>query len=215
MTEPTPLTLYVGQTYLVTPTAAPAVFEDSGGIAPIPWSQNDGRWRHSEYAPGFTFGQAGCLVCCVAMVASLAYPTEAPTPLEVAARLRAVWAFDGGLLTRPARIAQAYQRLTWGGAVHWRYMPAQLDMVAQEIADYGATVLEVAWNPKSSQRPDQGNQHFVLATGVRGGSAPDVQIVDPWDGLAKWLTESPYARPAGWTAARAVHGIRLVRPDGG
>lgn len=211
MTEPTPLTLYAGREYLVQVLPSAIDNRDVAGILPTAWSQNDPLWRDSEYAPGYTFRAAGCLVCCVAMLASIAYPS-APTPVEVAARLREVGCFAGGLLTYPSRIAAAYDRLTWGGYLHWRDVAARLDVLHEEIAQYGATIIELAWNPLGASVPQQSNQHFAVATGVVSTvTPPDVRIIDPWDGQQKWVSQSPYAKPANWAAPRAIHGVRLLR----
>lgn len=176
------------------------------------FSQNDDRWQAEEYAPGWKFGSYGCLVTCVAMMTSLVY-AEAFNPPDTAHQLRQAGCFVGGLLSRPHRITQAFERLQWGGYLHWRDVPARLSVLAEEIAAYGATIIEVNWDPTDLRRPEQGNQHFVLATQVTTQIAPaDVVIVDPWDGQEKLLSLSRYAQPLGWTAARAIYGVRLVRP---
>ena len=211
MTAPTPLVFYAGREYLITVldrAETPEPLRDG----PMAWSQNDSRWAHLDYAPGWTFRQAGCLVCCVAMLASLAYPEDPPTPVKVAEGLTAVGAFGGGLLSRPARISQAFDRLRWDGYLHWRSIPARLDIISQEIAEYGATIVELVWNPQDQRPPQAGNQHFAVAVGVVGAvTPPDVVIIDPWDGQQKMLGASAYAKPVRWSAARAVHGVRLLR----
>lgn len=175
-------------------------------VALTTWSQNDPRWKDEVYAGGMTFGRAGCLVVSVAMLASLA-GTPAPTPVEVAAALRAVGAFDGALLSRPERIPQAIPQLSWGGALHWRDRAADRAVLEREIAQYGATICEVKWDPGGAP-PQDGNQHFVVVTALEGDEA---WIVDPWDGQRKRLSQSRYVL-SGWGVGRAIYGVRLVRP---
>jgi len=174
----------------------------------IAYSQRDPRWAGQVYAGNTTFAQAGCLVTCVAMIASLAY-ADAPQPPDVARALRDAGAFGGALLSYPARIPKALARLEWGGVAHWRERPADLDALASEIAAFGATIAEVKWNPNGAM-PQSGNQHFII---VEGLDAADAQIVDPWDGERKALSESRYRLP-GWTVARTLYGMRMVRPVG-
>jgi len=176
--------------------------------AVVAYSQNDPRWRAQIYAGGTTFGKAGCLVVSVAMIASLVYP-EPLDPPTVAAALRAVGAFDGALLSKPARIHDALDRLTWGGVLHWRAQPADLNILRREIDTYGATICEVKWNP-SGASPEAGNQHFIVVDGLDGD---DALIVDPWDGKRKRLSASSYRLP-GWNVARTLYGLRMVRANG-
>jgi len=172
----------------------------------VAFSQRDPRWAGEAYAGNTTFAQAGCLVTCVAMIASLAY-ADAPLPPDVARALRNAGAFAGGFLSNPARIPAALAQLEWGGVAHWREHPADLDALTHEIAAYGATIAEVKWNPRGPM-PQMGNQHFVIVEGLDG---TDAQIVDPWDGERKQLSESRYRLP-GWTVARTLYGMRMVRP---
>jgi hypothetical protein len=173
----------------------------------VAYSQNDPRWANEVYAGGTTFARAGCFVVSVAMMASLVY-AENILPPEVAHRLRQAGAFDGALLSNPNRIPDAYSRLAWGGFVHWRDRPADMEFLAHEIATNGATICELKWNP-SGPSPEKANQHFVVVEALDGD---DALIVDPWDGQRKRLSESRY-RLAGWTAARTLYGARLVRPQ--
>jgi hypothetical protein len=193
-------------TPLVEPQPEPEPEPAHGRV--IAYSQRDPRWASQVYAGGTTFAQAGCLVTCVAMIASLAY-ADAPLPPDVARALRDAGAFNGALLSNPARIPVALNRLEWGGVAHWRERPADLDMLASEIAAYGAAICEVKWNPRGAM-PQNGNQHFVVVEGLDGA---DAQIVDPWDGQRKALSESRYRLP-GWTVARTLYGMRMVRPVG-
>jgi hypothetical protein len=172
----------------------------------IAYSQNDTRWKNQIYAGSTTFGAAGCLVVSVAMMVSLAYP-ERIEPPEVAARLRAVGAFGGAMLAHPARISQAFERLEWGGVIHWRNKPADISALGRELDRHGATICEVKWNPNGPS-PEQANQHFIIVEGLVGN---DALIVDPWDGKSKLLSTTRY-RLSGWDAARTLYGIRLVRP---
>lgn len=192
--------------YVCMPVAEPD--PEPNPLRVIAMSQNDPRWKHQVYAGNTTFGTAGCLVVSIAMIASLAYP-ERIEPPEVAARMRAAGCFNGAFLSHPSRIPQAFERLEWGGVVHWRNKPADISALSAELARFGAAICEVKWYP-SGPSPEQNNQHFVVVTGLAGG---DAEIVDPWDGERKALSSTRY-RLAGWDAARTLYGIRLVRPVG-
>jgi len=172
------------------------------------FSQNDPRWAREIYAGGETFAKAGCLVVCVAMVASQVYPEVRPP--EVARKLREVGAFEGALLSKPARIPRAFPLLRWDGYQHWRTIPANVSRLAVEVATRGPTIIELAWDVWDSRPPQAGNQHFAVAVGVPP-AMDDVVMVDAFDGEEKSLVESRYAAPRRWGAARAVHGMRLLR----
>lgn len=180
-----------------------------------PYSQRDPRYADQVYAGGATFRSAGCLVCCVAMIASLVYEGEPLTyPPEVARRLRDVGAFGGALLSHPARIEDAYTKLQWGGAVHWRSIPARLDLLADEVTRYGATICEVRFDPhKPLVSNGAWNQHFIVIEAV-DVDGDDAVIVDPWTGKRGLLSQSPSAEPQGWGASRALYGMRLLRAVG-
>ena len=172
----------------------------------VRYSQNDPRWAREVYASGATFAESGCLVVAATMVASQMYPDLLPP--EMAEGLREVGAFGGALLSKPTRIPYAFELLRWDGYVHWRSVPADLARLAGEIAQGGPTILEVKWNPLDPREPTEGNQHFVVAIEVVGD---DVAVVDPFDGEDKLVSLSRYAQPAGWRAARAIYGMRLLR----
>lgn len=172
----------------------------------VPFSQNDSRWANDIYASRLTFAKAGCLVCCVAMVVSTAYP-EVILPPEVALSLKRAGVFVGDMLSRPSRIPDAYARLSWDGVVHWRTKPADMDFLQRELDTYGCTIAELKFNP-SGASPATGNQHFVIVEHLTPDG--DAGIVDPWDGQRKLLSESRYSLP-GWTTARTLTGLRLVR----
>jgi len=76
---------------------------DPAPVRVTAYSQNDERWALQYYAGGVTFGKAGCLVVAVSMIASLAY-AEPMLPPVVARSLRLAGAFEGALLSHPARI---------------------------------------------------------------------------------------------------------------
>lgn len=180
------------------------------------YSQRDPRYADQVYAGGLTFGAAGCLVCSIAMIASLVYEGEPLTyPPEVARRLRAAECFNGGLLSHPSRISRAFDRLWWGGALHWRNSPADLSVLAGEVERHGATICEVKFNPSKPLTYEANgrtiwNQHFVVVEAV-DVDGNDAVIVDPWTGKRQMLTQSPYAKPLGWSASRALYGVRMVR----
>ena len=186
------------------------------------YSQRDPRYADDVYAGGTTFRSAGCLVVCVAMIASLVYEGEPLTyPPEVARRLRAAGAFSGALLSHPARISDALPKLQWGGAIHWRQAPARLEVLADEVERYGATICEVKFDPRKPLvwTDDAGrthwNQHFIIIEAV-DVDGDDAVAVDPWTGTRQLLTSCPCAKPMGWGASRALYGMRLVRAgDGG
>lgn len=178
----------------------------------VVYGQRDPRWANLVYAGGATFGQYGCFVCCVAMMASLT-TTEPLEPPAVAALLREFGAFSGSLLANPARISTAFLALTWEGVVHYRSKPADMDAVRAHVTDHGAVIAEVAFNPSvpvvyTVDGVTRWNQHFVVVTQIAGD---DVEIADPWEGNRVMLTESRYYK-RGWPkrADRVITGLRLV-----
>ena len=171
----------------------------------VSYSQNDPRWCNLVYAGGTTFGKAGCLVCSIVMIAGLSYADASPP--AVAERLRNVGAFVGNLLSKPARIPDAYPKLQWGGVLHYRAKPCDIEGLDKELEQYGATIAEVKWDPQGLM-PQEGNQHFVVVTELTPDG--DAVIVDPWDGQTKRLSTTHY-RLLGWNAARTIYGLRLVR----
>lgn len=191
-----------GRQYSCTPLVEPTPEH----LRVVAMSQNDPQWANQIYAGGTTFAKAGCLVVSVTMIASLVY-ADTLTPPDVARALRDAGAFNGALLSSPSRIPVALGLLEWGGVVHWRERPADMNALASEIAAYGATICEVKWDARG-EMPQSGNQHFVVVEGLDGS---DAQIVDPWDGQRKQLSESRYRLP-GWSTARTLYGMRMVRP---
>jgi len=166
------------------------------------YSQRDPRWRDLEYTAGWTFGQAGCLVVCVAMVAS--YFGIADEPPEVAHKLNAAGCFSDGCLSYPERIPRAYPALVWSGRVDWRNVPADLDALAAELEEM-PVIVEVEYNPGGAIPPK--DQHFVVAEGFTPDGL-DLLIADPRDGAATRLLER-YALEH-WSLERAVYGLRLL-----
>ncbi len=205
--------------FLVSVTPGVPVPPDPPEPGPIPpeppagqmtaFSQNDPRWRDLVYAGNATFGRYGCLVVAWAMIASLR-EGAARVPPAIAVALRNAGAFDGALLSFPARGAEALPGLVWDGFRHWRDAPADLEFVAHWLANHGPLICEVKWDP-TKPLVDQGrwNQHFVVAEALVDGGE-DALIVDPWDGQRKHLVGSRYALP-GWNAARTLYGARLLR----
>lgn len=164
------------------------------------YSQRDPRWRNEVYAGGLTFGQAGCYVTCVAMIASLAgYDDEPP---EVARKLREAGIFSGALLARPDKIPEIYPRLRYGGTLRWRKIPADMGRFAKELAK-GPTIIEVDFKPPTSKF----DQHFVIAERFTA-DGKDLIICDPWSGCRTKLLEQ-YAQHH-WDLARALYGMRLL-----
>lgn len=168
------------------------------------YSQRDPRWKDDVYAGGKTFGQAGCYVVCVAMIASVA--NYELTPPEVAEKLRDVGCFEGPNLSYPQNIPQALPRLAYGGTIDWRKKRADIDRLQTEL-NYGPTIVEVEFNPGGTQPPD--DQHFVVAEKLVSNGAAELLITDPWDGAATRLLER-YALDH-WDLGRAIYGLRLLR----
>lgn len=169
------------------------------------YSQRYPAWKDEIFAGGLTFGQAGCRVVCIAMIASLAgYTDDPPT---VASRLRKVGAFSGAYLSHPERIAQAYPKLRYDGTVNWRNVPADLGMLQDEL-NVCPVIIEVEFVPGGAQPPD--DQHFVIAEMFTADSEnPDLVVTDPWNGAVVKLLET-YAKDD-WSLARAIYGARLLR----
>lgn len=167
------------------------------------YSQREPAWRDVVYAGNLTFGQAGCYVTCVAMIASLAGYDH--TPPQVAQNLRAAGCFDGALLTYPEWIPTVYTRLRWDGALDWRKRPADLLQLRSEL-EAGPVIVEVEFRPGGTTPPQ--DQHFVVAE-MFTADGRDLVIADPWDGARTRLMQR-YAM-AGWGLARSVYGARLLR----
>ena len=135
----------------------------------------------------------------------LSYAGYIETPPEVAAKLRGYQCFEGGYLSKPQNIPDAYPRLTWEGRVDWRAGPADLDALFGYVDDY-PTIVEVDAHPGGTPPPV--DAHFVIATGYADDGS-DLWIADPWDGSETLLLER-YALDY-WDLARAVYGVRLLR----
>jgi hypothetical protein len=168
------------------------------------YSQRDPRWKDEEYMPGATFGRYGCLVCCVAMVASTAGYTL--TPPEVAEKLRQTDAFEGPLLQDPREIPKALPKLEYNGTVHWRDRAADIGILKRELRR-GPVIVEVEFIPGGPAPPT--DQHFVVAEHLVSNGTQDLLIADPWDGACTRLLER-YALDH-WDLARAIYGLRLLQ----
>ena len=178
------------------------------------YSMRDRRWRDQVYAGGVTFGEAGCYITCVAMIASIAGVVDEPP--EVAWRLRKALCFDGAYLTRPQNIPIEYPYLrydgpmdvTHDGELRWHDCIADIGRVRAELED-GPVIMEVDFIPVTKGF----NQHFVVAEAMTP-DGDDILIADPWDGSCTRLLER-YALPEHeWKLARAVYGLRLLRVAG-
>lgn len=174
------------------------------------YSQRDSRWRNEVYAGGMTFGKAGCYTVAVAMILSLAGYTD--TPPMVAANLRAAGCFSGALLGRPDRIPNAYPLMRYDGPIdvsqdgplRWHDGRADMARIQQELAQ-GSIIMEADFIPPTAKF----NQHFFVAEGFTP-DGKDLIICDPYDGVRTKLLER-YAKDS-WNLARAVYGLRLLRP---
>jgi len=167
------------------------------------YSQRDPRWRDQVYAGRMSFGQAGCYVTCVAMIASLTGSDD--NPPVVAIKLREAGCFSGTYLSHPERIPQAYLGLQWDGLLDWRNQAADLMRLQVELAQ-GPVIIEVEFSPGGAAPPN--DQHFVVAESFTN-DGKDLYIVDPWDGARTRLMER-YALDS-WDLARAIYGARLLR----
>ena len=201
--------VYPGDTITVAATPVPVEPQIQS------YSQTDPQWANTEFSPGYTFARYGCLVCSYAMIASQVYYDSAK-PLTFAAKLRDVGAIGGGMVSSPARIPEAFPALSWGGAVHWRDVPADMAFLEKELRDNGPTVIELAYNPaypviyKNITGQVKYNTHFLVLLEIDG---LDAVVIDPIDGLTKHLTESRYYLPK-WEflgASRVITGCRLLR----
>lgn len=178
------------------------------------FSQNDPLWRDLEYAGGTTFGDAGCFVVCVAMLAQIVYGITFMDPVDTAKLLRKAGAFSGNLLSNLENIPVAFPDLMLKspetrGAIHYRDAAADMEYIAGELTD-GPLIAEVAFDPRRKVYDGKNwNQHFVLIVSIDLEN-DTAMIADPWDGELKELTASRYAIP-GWKASRIITGLRLVR----
>lgn len=171
----------------------------------VHFSQRDKRWADFEYDPGYTLGKSGCLITSIAMIGSFYYDGTI-TPLNVAERLRELGAFSHGLLTKPELINKAWSRLYFGGLINWHATKADLDLVAQELELFDATIIQVLANA-NAHGSIADNSHFVV---LRQLLEHDALIVDPWYGRGKQLSATPYVK-SGWSPERAIYGIRRFR----
>lgn len=167
------------------------------------FAQNATLWAGLEYAPGFTFRRYGCLGCAYAMIASRAYYDVEPPGFMAA--LTRIGAIHGGYIDRPSRIPKAYDKLEWGGVIHWRDKPADIEFLRRELLLHGPVVVEIAYHPERPVLPK--NQHFLMLLAVSDNSAT---VVDPIGGGVGELVGGRYTLP-GWTPARAITGCRLLR----
>jgi len=175
-----------------------------------PYSQNNPRWARQRYAAKLTFAQAGCYVCCVAMLNTLTGSKD--TPPQVAAKMREAGCFNGEMLSKPQNIPLAYPMLEWPvGAYRNRSNSVITDlewaMIQSKILMDGAFILKVDY------KPDNGvfNMHFVLAIELHGDD--DLVILDPIDGQRSTLLER-YGTPQRWTIQQAIFGYRGLRVRG-
>lgn len=171
------------------------------------YSQRDPRWKDLVYAGGQTFGEAGCFVTCVAMVASLAGSCEEPP--QVAEELERVGCFSEAYLDRPELIPQAYPGLRYDGTHKWHDTHADTDLFFDALRE-GPVITEVDFRPTTREF----NQHFVVALEwdeVRN----DLLIADPWDGQRAYLLEryrlAWYALAEVKRFESAICGVRLLR----
>ena len=169
------------------------------------YSQTDPRWKDQIYSGTKTFGQAGCYVTAVAMMASLAGYSDDPP--EVARKLREAGVFSGALLTRPDRIPDAYPKLVWYGRYDWRKVSAKLEILRAWLK-YGPVIIETEFRPGGVQPPT--DQHFVVAEKITP-DGKDLIILDPWDGTRVPLLQR-YALDD-WDLTRAIYGVRMLLPE--
>ena len=179
---------------------------------PIPlWGQRDPRWKDVPLGYGpTTIGRYGCVVTCLAMIASAAAGT-AITPDEANDRLRQAQAFTGedGNLVIWGRVAKALP-LKFEGLYVCRYRPAPIAAINGALEAGHFVLAEVDLVPGG-----QMNQHWVvLVAPVRGGI--DYEIADPWPrpaGGRRLLLDS-YGASAGWRAAsRAIFRVTYWSAD--
>lgn len=181
--------------------------------APTPmtlYSQHDPQWEDEVYSGKTTFGAAGCYVCCVAMIASLAGSTDDPP--TIAKALRDAGCFGAGddadLLLRPELIPEACFGTEYHSTYRWHDKPADMLAVWDEVK-LGPTIIEVDFAPGG-----RFNQHFVVAEAwdeETGG----LQIADPWDGQRKELPAAYSPVLGGWSLERAIYGMRCLRVAAG
>ncbi len=198
--------LYTGDTT----TAAPAPIPTKPLLAS--YSQTDPQWADTEYSPGYTFRRYGCLICSYAMVASQLHFASAEPP-TFAVKLKDVGAINGAWVDRPSRIPEAYPELRWHGAVHWRTEAADIGFLSKELAEHGATVIELAYNwklpvvYKNTLGKTIWNTHFLVLLEI---TDDDAVVIDPMGGETISLIPSKYAR-SDWGASRVITGCRLLR----
>lgn len=159
---------------------------------PAFWQRDRLRWASHKYARQcggwHTIESAGCLVCCVSMLAAWAgYDTD---PKRTAQELDEAKAFVGDNLSHPSRVEEVFHTLRWhhnadllgkhSSYINWRKAAVDLEALQALLREYPVTV-EVDMSPGGAVQ-----QHFVLAyeyvPDPDGGLYDDLLIADPWTG---------------------------------
>ena len=183
---------------------------DAATKPPIPlYGQRDPRWKDQllGYSAVATFGTYGCLVTCVAMLATHALQYEV-TPLLVNARLKDVGGFVANTANMYfAKVIEAFPELKLAGFYRWRTIAADLSKIDEILNRGGYPVIQVDFDPGDQQRADPDlDEHWVLIVGKDGEG---YRIYDPWTGQAHLLPPAYCRAGAGWNAARAIYAVSM------
>lgn len=173
------------------------------------YNQRDEPWRNDKlgYSNISTIGTYGCLITCVAMVASHA-TGEAITPPIANERLKAVGGFVPGEANMYfAKVVEAFPELKLAGYHKWLDVPAKLDKLNAVLDRGGYCIIRVDFDPGDETRADPDpDQHWCLVTGREGEV---YNIIDPWDGGAHLLPPAYCRAGHGWDAARAIYAVSM------
>lgn len=151
------------------------------------YSQRDKKWKDKKFADGeYTFGQAGCLVVCLSMVASHYGREIEPDRLDE--ELKKVNGFSGALYIWNS-LSKIFPQIIETKRVSTpRPVTAlQFSEIDKTLSDGNLVIVEVDFIPETATV----NSHFVVITGKSGN---DYDIADPWTGTKENLEKYGVAK---------------------
>jgi len=170
--------------------------------------QGDPLWGWEKLLnSNYTIRAEGCALCCAAMIASQVDREINPKIFNDLVKGHHMQ--DNGLLiweaaadVIPGLVFDGPANRSAEGPLIWRTGAADMDRVRAELAK-GPVIVQVDYRPGGKL-----NSHFVVAMGWTE-DGEDIVINDPMDGRALTLLTA-YGQP-GWSLARTIYGLRLLR----